>query len=170
LQHAGGSADVVDAGTFIGGFADKYGRKFNCILFCVLYGLSCLTKHSSSFYLLLVGRLLGGVATSILYSAFETWMISEHKSNGFDVEWMQDTFSTMTFGSGLVAIIAGLVASVVASNIGMVAPFDVSFLLLAGGGIIIFSTWKENYGETPANAGAGGSSVRCVFGADAVVA
>lgn len=67
-------------GTFIGGLADRYGRKLNCIVFTVLYSLSCLTKHSPSFEVLLVGRLLGGVATSILMSAFETWMIHEHKT------------------------------------------------------------------------------------------
>lgn len=67
-------------GTFVGGLADRYGRKLNCLIFTVLYSLSCLTKHSSSFEWLMVGRLLGGVATSILMSAFETWMIHEHKS------------------------------------------------------------------------------------------
>lgn len=33
-------------GTIIGSFADKIGRKKNCILYGVLYGLSCVTKVS----------------------------------------------------------------------------------------------------------------------------
>jgi hypothetical protein len=73
-----GSSLVV--GTVIGGFADKYGRKMNCLLFAGLYGASCLTKHYNNFSILLFGRLLGGVATSILMSAFETWMIHEHRA------------------------------------------------------------------------------------------
>lgn len=30
----------------------------------------------------MLGRLLGGIATSILYSAFESWMIYEHHKVG----------------------------------------------------------------------------------------
>ena len=67
-------------GTFVGGLADRYGRKINCLIFAVLYAVSCLTKHSPSFEVLMVGRLLGGIATSILMSAFETWMIHEHRT------------------------------------------------------------------------------------------
>jgi hypothetical protein len=31
-----------------------------------------------------VGRLLGGVATSLLFSAFESWVVAEHNARGFD--------------------------------------------------------------------------------------
>jgi hypothetical protein len=36
-------------GTFIGSVADKYGRKKMCLAFCVLYGVSCLTKHIGNY-------------------------------------------------------------------------------------------------------------------------
>lgn len=134
-------------GTVVGGLADKYGRKLNCVLFVILYGLSCATKHFNNFEILLVGRLLGGVATSILFSAFETWMIHEHRSAGFSEELLSSTFSGMTFGSSLVAIVAGLVASMLAANVGFVAPFDASLALLIVGGVVISYQWKENYGE-----------------------
>lgn len=137
-------------GTFVGGFADRYGRKANCLLFAVLYGLSCLTKHSSQFGVLMLGRVLGGVATSILMSAFETWMIHEHKAGGYPEEWLSSTFSKMTFGNGLIAIVAGLIASLLASNFGLVAPFDASLVLLLLGGAAIWTQWRENYGESSA--------------------
>lgn len=66
-------------GTFVGGLADRFGRKANAIVFGVLYSVSCLTKHSRAYNVLLIGRVLGGISTSILMSAFETWMIHEHK-------------------------------------------------------------------------------------------
>ncbi len=69
-------------GTVVGGFADRFGRKANCLLFAVLYSVSCMTKHFNDFNALLFGRLTGGISTSILYSAFETWMIHEHKAAG----------------------------------------------------------------------------------------
>lgn len=65
-------------GTFIGGIADRFGRKKNCIMYGVLYSLACLSKHSSNFHILLLGRILSGISTSLLYSAFESWMVHEH--------------------------------------------------------------------------------------------
>jgi len=38
----------------------------------------CVFQHFNNFSILMVGRLLGGIATSILYSAFESWVIYEH--------------------------------------------------------------------------------------------
>jgi len=58
-------------GTFIGGYADKFGRKKFTILYGAIYALSCCTKHFNNFGILIVGRLLAGVATSLLYSVFE---------------------------------------------------------------------------------------------------
>lgn len=53
-------------------------------------------------------RLLGGVATSLLFSAFESWVIAEHFRRGYDGEWLSDLFSKSVFvGNGLMAIIAG---------------------------------------------------------------
>jgi MFS transporter, MFS domain-containing protein family, molybdate-anion transporter len=137
-------------GTFVGGLADKYGRKANCLIFVVLYSIGCLTKHFNNYWILMLGRLVGGISTSILYSAFETWMIHEHKSFNFSEDNMKSTFSLMTFGSGLVAIIAGLVSTFLASNFGYVAPFDGSLLLLISGGVFVYLNWKENYGDSNA--------------------
>ena len=134
-------------GTIVGGFADKYGRKANCLLFVALYSVGCLTKHFNNYWILMFGRLMGGISTSILYSAFETWMVTEHKALSFQEDWMGHTFSQMTFGSGLVAIVAGLVSTFLASNVNLVAPFDGSLVLLVIGGAIIFRSWRENFGD-----------------------
>ena len=153
----------------VGGFADKYGRRLNCLLFALLYGLSCLTKHFNDFTILMIGRLLGGVATSILMSAFETWMIHEHRAAVYSEDWLSSTFSLMTFGSSVVAIVAGVIAYFLAANFGSVAPFDASLLLLAAGAAIIWTRWKENYGEahslSPAGASAAGEAGGVMAGA-----
>ena len=47
------------------------------ILYCVTYGLSCATKHVGRFWVLAVGRILGGVAYSVLWSGFESWFVCE---------------------------------------------------------------------------------------------
>jgi MFS family permease len=135
-------------GTIAGSMADKYGRKLLCIMYGVTYMLSCVTKHFNNFNILMVGRLLGGISTSILFSAFESWMVSEHQNLSFPGEWLSETFSLMTVGNGITAIVAGWIAqSAVAYFDHPVAPFDVSFIFLALGTLLIATSWRENYGD-----------------------
>jgi MFS family permease len=95
-------------GTVVGSLADKHGRKKAALLYVVLYTLSCFTKHSPDYGVLMLGRLLGGIATSLLFSAFESWIVAEHFSKGLDEKWLGDTFSKAVFvGNGLMAILAG---------------------------------------------------------------
>ena len=69
---------------------------------------------------------------------------------GFEAQWLSLTFSKAIFlGNGLIAIIAGLFANLMADNLGFgpVAPFDAAACFLAIGMAIILSTWTENYGD-----------------------
>lgn len=134
-------------GTFVAGLSDRIGRKKLCIVYGVIYSASCITKHSSNWYPLMLGRLLGGTATSILFSAFETWMVHEHEARGFAKEWLSDTFSTMMFCNGLTAIVSGVVASAASDRFGIVAPFDVAMICFIVGTAFVFSKWEENYGQ-----------------------
>jgi hypothetical protein len=56
------------------------GRKRACITYCISYILSCITKHSPEYKILMIGRVLGGIATSLLFSAFESWLVAEHNN------------------------------------------------------------------------------------------
>ena len=143
------------AGIFIGAVTDKLGRKRMCLFFAVAYGISCLVKHSPDFGFLMVGRILGGTATSILFSAFESWMVSQHHAKHYANSLLASTFSKATFGNGIAAILAGAGAGAVHDSFGPVAPFDFSFvMLMIGGGIIAF-TWEENFGDQTISISAG---------------
>jgi len=136
-------------GTFIGSLSDKFGRRFMCLAYALLYIVSCFTKHFNSFYILIFGRLTGGIATSILFSSFESWMVAEHFKRGYDEQWLSYTFYIQSFGNSIVAIMSGLVASYVTQLFdAMTAPFDTAIVLLFIGGIVIFLTWGENYGNS----------------------
>jgi MFS family permease len=135
-------------GTWAGPLADRYGRKMCCLLYGVTYTLSCMTKHFPNFSVLMVGRLLGGFATSILWSAFESWMVSEHNSRRFPRRDIEATFGMMFTLNGLVAIGAGFVAQFAVYVFQHpVAPFDVSAVLLVVGSIFIARSWPENHGS-----------------------
>ncbi|GMP24950.1 hypothetical protein CsSME_00002036 [Camellia sinensis var. sinensis] len=102
----------------------------------------------------MLGRVLGGIATSLLCSAFESWLVAEHFKRGFDQQWLSLTFSKAIFlGNGLVAIVAGLFGNLLVDslNLGPVAPFDAAACFLAIGMAIILSSWTENYGDSSEN-------------------
>ncbi|MFS8003312.1 putative molybdate-anion transporter, MFS transporter superfamily [Helianthus anomalus] len=137
-------------GTIVGSLADKHGRKRASVTYCITYILSCITKHSPEYRVLMVGRILGGIATSLLFSAFESWLVAEHNKRGFEQQWLSITFSKAIFlGNGLVAILAGLFGNLLVGTLalGPVAPFDAASIFLAIGMAVIISTWTENYGD-----------------------
>ncbi|XP_064632402.1 molybdate-anion transporter-like [Lineus longissimus] len=140
-----GSSMLV--GTFVGSVADKYGRRANCVLYGILYGLACITKHFNNFWILMLGRLLGGTATSILYSAFESWLICEHNKRGFDQDLLSTIFSHAVLGNSVVAIFSGVIAQQCADVFGYVSPFDLSLVMLIIMTIITMVTWSENHGD-----------------------
>jgi hypothetical protein len=41
----------------------------------------------------MLGRVFGGIATSLLFSAFESWLVAEHFKRGFDGAWLGPIFS-----------------------------------------------------------------------------
>ena len=62
--------------------------------------------------LLLLGRVLGGLSTSLLFSAFESWMVSEHRKRGFAEDLLTSTFAISSWGNGVMAICAGIFAQI----------------------------------------------------------
>ncbi|KAG6746584.1 hypothetical protein POTOM_048939 [Populus tomentosa] len=141
-------------GTIVGSLADKQGRRRACVTYCITYILSCITKHSPQYRVLMIGRVLGGIATSLLFSSFESWLVAEHNKRGFDQQWLSLTFSKAIFlGNGLVAILSGLFGNFLVDTfqLGPVAPFDAAACFLAIGMAVILSSWTENYGDPSEN-------------------
>jgi MFS family permease len=134
-------------GTFIGGMADKYGRKKLCICYAVFYIVGCLSKTINNYWVLMFGRFLCGIATSLLFSVFESWMVCEHFKRGFSSDMLSATFSYATFGNGVIAVAAGLTANAAASSYGYIAPFLLALLPLVIIAVMVSSTWPENYGD-----------------------
>ncbi|RZF48560.1 hypothetical protein LSTR_LSTR014045 [Laodelphax striatellus] len=135
------------SGTLVGHFGDKYGRKYLCASYGVLYSLCGLFKTSSNFNFLMLGGISAGMSSAILFSTFESWYVNEHLTyQKFPAEWMHVTFSKVSFYNGLLAIVAGVVAEYVSEilNYGPVAPYILSMpiLLLSTG--YIYTNWSEH--------------------------
>lgn len=144
-----GFASSMVFGTSSGYLANALGRKKACILFTILYSISCLTKISRNYGILIAGRILGGVSTSLLFTAFDAWYVYEHsQSHDFPPEWVSATFSKATIFNSLISVGAGVLANLVADwlNFGPVAPFIIAIPFLIGAGVLILFTWDENYG------------------------
>ncbi len=137
-------------GTATGPLADIMGRKKMTQLFCAVYTFCCITKLSPNYFVLMSGRVLGGISTSMLFSTFESWYVYEHTERyGYPADWISVTFSKATFWNSLIAIFAGVLANFAAETLdfGPVAPFVIAIVPLVVCGVIVTRTWPENYGN-----------------------
>jgi len=163
LFVAGFCASLV-FGAIVGTVCDKYGRKNCALAYCALYIVSCLTKHVKNYSCLMFGRITGGIATSLLFSCFECWMVSEHLSrHKFSSGLLSYMFGMMFTIMYLVAIMSGVVGEFLVeaaplqpvaphSSIywgGALGPFDLAIFCLFVGAVLIMLLWEENYGQAP---------------------
>lgn len=139
------------SGAFIGSLADKYGRKKACLFFCLAYALSCLFTAFPSwgavFLLgkgaaLVLGRVLGGLGTSLLFSVFESWMVADFAAKGLESGLLSEMFGTMSMVNSLVAIASGVLSEwLVGVSGSKKAPFMASVVVLVVAFGVISSSW-----------------------------
>ena len=129
--------------------ADRMGRKKTAIAFAALYAFSSILATIPNFVLLVIGRVIGGVANSFLFASMETWYTHEHlDTHDFPKEWISVTFSLATFASSIIAVLAGVLADVFAHwlRLGPPAPYVLAVPVLLATGVTIVFLWGENYG------------------------
>jgi hypothetical protein len=134
-------------GTTVGLYVDTMGRRTACIVYCVLEVIINIFEHVNNMPLLLFGRFLGGISTNLLFSAFESWMVTAHRKQGFPEDWLRNTFGLASALNGIMAIIAGLLAQIAADARGEIGPFQLAIVLTVVANILVYF-WEENYGET----------------------
>ena len=84
------------------------GRRRLCLMFCVTYSLTCGLLLVPSLPVLLLGRVLGGISTSILFSAFESWLVSASSTAALHSEDLSAIMGRATLVNGFVAAAAGV--------------------------------------------------------------
>ena len=81
-----GFASTALFGPLVGRLSDQYGRKLGTLAFCLLYSLGAASTKSPLLWVLLLGRVMSGIGTSLLFSAPEAWLVGEalQKKKGGD--------------------------------------------------------------------------------------
>lgn len=141
-----GFASTALFGPGVGRLIDTYGRKKGTLAFSVLYAVGALSTKSPLLAVLLFGRVMSGIGTSLLFSAPESWLVGESQKSGDDPngEYLGETFGLAYAGDSIVAIIAGQLASLAATSRGPTGPFELSTGFLLAGGLLASLLWKEN--------------------------
>jgi hypothetical protein len=133
------------------------GRKKLCLVFCITYTFACLCINVPYLPVLLLGRLTAGVSTSILFSVFESWLVSSANSLAIPSSDLSSIFGRATLINGFVAAGTGVVSNqLVSFTRSFASPFIASGGLLVLAYFVIKARWAENYG------GRGGITVASV--------
>lgn len=99
---------------------------------------------SDNLLVLFFGRLCGGVGTTLLFSVFEAWMISDYHRRGLDGSDLDlsTVFGHMTTLSCIVAIASGVIGDILVSFSGTRTwPFLAAVLCCIGSAYFISTIW-----------------------------
>ena len=130
---------------FAGFWTDRLGRKGASMCCCFLYILSCISVHSNYMPTLIIGRILGGFASTLFHTAFESWL-NDSKT---DSKIIGELFYLQTSLGGIVAILSGGISFYSTKYFGLFGSFRVSAMFSLLGALFIGLFWKENYGGGP---------------------
>ena len=97
-----GFASTAFFGPFVGRLSDSKGRKRGTLAFALLYSLGAASTKSNVLSVLLLGRVMSGIGTSLLFSAPEAWLVGEATKDeeGEGGKYLGETFGLVrsTFG------------------------------------------------------------------------
>jgi len=91
-----GFASTALFGPLVGKASDNKGRKRGTLAFALLYSLGAASTKSNVLGVLLMGRVLSGIGTSLLFSAPEAWLVGEATSKNGG-QYLGETFGLVSF-------------------------------------------------------------------------
>jgi MFS family permease len=115
--------------------------------FCVSYIATCFCTFVNWLPVNLLGRVFGGISTSILFSCFDSWLVSAAQTAGVSSPDLSGIFGSATMLNGIIAAVVGVFSNgLVARTHTFTSPFVGSALCLVIAWILIGAMWSENYG------------------------
>lgn len=111
--------------TVTGFLADRYGRRRAGMAQCCIHVLACLTVifGGDCLPVLFLGRVLAGTALTLLWTVFESWMVTEWNARGLGSEDAEEgglgkMFGLMTTANCMAAMVGGVVGHCMVSVLG----------------------------------------------------
>lgn len=126
MLYAAGFASGAISAPLAGRLMDQLGAEVGCHAYFLCTSLSCFLVSADSFTVLVLGRVAGGIATTFLFSAFESWMVTHIHALGLDDStWhLKTILGNMTLMSSAIAVASGIVSDALVSiSGGRTSPF-----------------------------------------------
>lgn len=110
-----------------GFLADRFGRRRACLAQCLIHSCACLTVvfGGGCLPVLFLGRVLAGTGLTLLWTVFESWMVTEWSARGLDKSGaegghggLSEMFGVMTTTNCMAAIVGGLFGHCMVSVMG----------------------------------------------------
>ena len=115
-----------------------------CLIYGLMYIITCFAMLSDNLVILFFGRLAGGVATTILFSIFDVWMVAEYHSRGLSNSSLSlsTVFSYAAIMSPIIAIAMGVAGDGLVQIFGSrIWPFMGGVLCSLASIIWIYKRW-----------------------------
>ncbi|KAI2611946.1 MFS general substrate transporter [Hypoxylon sp. NC1633] len=138
---------------FTGFMADTFGRRAACLVFCGIHSLASISVKSDAMEILVAGRVLSGIGLNLLWTTFESWMVTEYNARGLDQTSfsLSTMFGIMTKYNCITAILAGVLGHcVVLASGSKTDPFIIGAALDTFAALLMLWTWNENKGTNTA--------------------
>ncbi len=136
---------------FTGPLVDRIGRKKAAMLYCFLEMVINYLEQYPIFLGLIVSRVVGGITTNLLFTVFESWLVTEHRKRGFAEEKLETILCDSVIASNMAAIFSGYLSHVLAAKYGAVGPFEGAVACTAFALMLVGLMWAENYGSSSDN-------------------
>jgi MFS family permease len=132
-----------------GALADRFGRRHACRWYFVLAAASAALRAFAAVdeRVVIVSQALEGLSLAVCLTAFEAWLVCEHRCRGYSQSLLQNTLALVGWGIAPAGLVAALAAASASRLMGPTAPFLVALAPLAGGFFIVEKTWPDNVGD-----------------------
>ncbi|CAM9369195.1 unnamed protein product [Chrysoparadoxa australica] len=128
-----------------GGAVSKRSRCLACV---VMQGCSSFLLLHPAHGGLVFSRIVGGLATCLLQSAFEGYMSEDHLHQAFPQEWLYDTFNLLTNSMAVAAVAGGILSQALLTTAGWSAPMTLAATGAAANTLLIGATWRTGPGKS----------------------
>ena len=132
---------------FIGPLVDKVGRRNSAVAYCALEIAINLLEQYDNLMGLIFSRVVGGITTNLLFTVFESWLVTEHRKRGFPEDKLETILRDSVVASNLSAIASGCIAHYCALLYGPTGPFSGAVTCTFVALILVATRWEENYGS-----------------------